>query len=91
VNFGSGESERPMAGNGAYAPAKGAIRSLTRVLATEWGRYGITVNTVVPVAITPAYERWKTESPDEEQRRLEQTPLRAEVTRTGTSRHSYRS
>jgi NAD(P)-dependent dehydrogenase (short-subunit alcohol dehydrogenase family) len=76
VNFGSGESERPMAGQGAYAPAKGAIRSLTRILATEWGKYGITVNTVVPVALTPAYERWKAENPEEELRRLQQTPLR---------------
>ncbi|MBC7330861.1 MAG: SDR family oxidoreductase [Synergistetes bacterium] len=32
----------------AYAASKGAIASLTKALATEWGRYGIRVNAVAP-------------------------------------------
>ncbi len=34
----------------AYTAAKGAVASLTRCLAVEWGRYGIRVNAVAPGA-----------------------------------------
>lgn len=34
----------------AYTAAKGAIASLTRALAVEWGPYGVTVNSVAPGA-----------------------------------------
>ncbi len=34
----------------AYTAAKGAVASLTRALAVEWGPYGITVNSVAPGA-----------------------------------------
>jgi len=37
-----------------YAMAKEAMRALTRVAAREWGRYGITINTVCPAADTQA-------------------------------------
>ena len=39
------------AGYSAYVAAKGAIASLTRQWATEWARYGITVNTVSPTFV----------------------------------------
>jgi NAD(P)-dependent dehydrogenase (short-subunit alcohol dehydrogenase family) len=38
---------------GGYAMAKEAIRVLTRVAALEWGRYGIRVNAICPLADTP--------------------------------------
>jgi NAD(P)-dependent dehydrogenase (short-subunit alcohol dehydrogenase family) len=40
---------------GGYAMAKEAIRVLTRVAALEWGRHGIRVNAVCPLASTPGF------------------------------------
>ena len=40
----------------AYNVTKEAIRALTRTLANEWGVYGITVNTLLPSGLSPAYE-----------------------------------
>lgn len=39
------------AGYSAYVAAKGAIDSLTRQEATEWAKYGITVNAIAPTFI----------------------------------------
>lgn len=38
------------AGYGPYAASNEAIRSLTRTAANEWGRFGITVNCVLPAS-----------------------------------------
>ena len=45
-------------GYGVYAAAKQAIRSLTRAAAHEWAKDGIRVNTIVPIAMTPALQDW---------------------------------
>jgi NAD(P)-dependent dehydrogenase (short-subunit alcohol dehydrogenase family) len=71
INFGSEHSDRPALGHAAYASAKGAVRSMTRVLAWEWGRYGISVNTVWPVAATPAWMAWAEADPDAERKQIE--------------------
>lgn len=76
INFGSQQAEMPFAGNTAGACVKGAIRSLTRALAREWGKYGITVNTVVPSAVTASYERWREARPEQEQFVRDQMPLK---------------
>ena len=39
------------AGYSAYVAAKGAISSLTRQWATEWARYGIHVNAIMPTFV----------------------------------------
>jgi NAD(P)-dependent dehydrogenase (short-subunit alcohol dehydrogenase family) len=39
------------AGYSAYVAAKGAISSLTRQWATEWAKYGITVNGIAPTFV----------------------------------------
>lgn len=55
INMGSIHSEVGMlasSGLSAYAAAKGGVKMLTKQLATEWAKYGITVN-----AIGPAYFR----------------------------------
>lgn len=41
----------------AYAGVKGAQRGFARSLAREWGRDGIRVNSLAPLASTPAMER----------------------------------
>jgi NAD(P)-dependent dehydrogenase (short-subunit alcohol dehydrogenase family) len=39
------------AGYSAYVAAKGAINALTRQWATEWAKYGITVNAIAPTFV----------------------------------------
>ena len=48
VNIGSVVSTRPSPGQAVYAATKGALASLTRALAVEYGRKGIRVNCVEP-------------------------------------------
>jgi NAD(P)-dependent dehydrogenase (short-subunit alcohol dehydrogenase family) len=56
VNMGSGSSLLPHPSMGGYAMSKEAIRVLSRVAAVEWGRFGIRVNAICPVAETPGLE-----------------------------------
>jgi len=58
VNFGSGGATMGLAETGAYAIAKEGVRGLTKVAATGWGQYGITVNTVCPMVATPLFDIW---------------------------------
>ena len=52
INIGSVRAQLGInAGYSAYVAAKGAIASLTRQWATEWARYGITVNTIAPTFV----------------------------------------
>jgi NAD(P)-dependent dehydrogenase (short-subunit alcohol dehydrogenase family) len=46
------------AGYSAYSTSKGATDSLTRVLATEWGRHGINVNAIAPAVFRSALTAW---------------------------------
>ncbi|MEU1369768.1 SDR family oxidoreductase [Streptomyces sp. NPDC005803] len=64
VNFGSSTAVYGNATFGAYAMAKEAIRGLSRVAAREWGRYGIRVNVVVPVAMSPASVEFSQKNPE---------------------------
>jgi NAD(P)-dependent dehydrogenase (short-subunit alcohol dehydrogenase family) len=76
VNFGSEASDYPETSVGLnYTAAKGAVRSLTRGLALEWGEHGITVNTVWPVASTPPHKVWAEHNPDVAAGHLERTAL----------------
>jgi NAD(P)-dependent dehydrogenase (short-subunit alcohol dehydrogenase family) len=52
INYGSAVDVRGMAGFGAYAMTKGAVRALTRVAATEWGPDNIRVNLILPSGLT---------------------------------------
>jgi NAD(P)-dependent dehydrogenase (short-subunit alcohol dehydrogenase family) len=75
VNFGSSTAITGDASFGSYAMAKEAIRGLSRVAATEWGRFGIRVNTVVPSAMSPAAEEWRDRHPETFASHVKQTPL----------------
>lgn len=75
VNFGSATAIRGSAGFGAYAMAKEAIRGLSRVAATEWGRYGIRVNVIVPHALSPAAAEFHAADPELAAQVLKTIPL----------------
>ena len=51
VNLSSGASVSGRPGAAHYATSKAAINMLTKVMAMELGRYGITVNAIAPVLI----------------------------------------
>ncbi len=51
VNLGSQAGAIALPGESVYCMTKAAIAHLTRCLAVEWGRYGITVNAVAPTFI----------------------------------------
>ncbi len=59
----------------AYCTSKGGLILLTKVLAIEWGKYGININAVAPtVILTPMGEKaWS--DPEKRAKMLEQIPL----------------
>lgn len=63
VNFGSGAATQGMPTQLAYAAAKEAIRAMTRVAANEWGRQGIRVNSICPLARSEAMVGWAAQQP----------------------------
>jgi NAD(P)-dependent dehydrogenase (short-subunit alcohol dehydrogenase family) len=75
VNFGSGSGLTARPAMGAYAAAKEALRTMSRVAAAEWGRYGIRVNVVCPLASSPGYESWTADLPDAAASLAAQVPL----------------
>jgi NAD(P)-dependent dehydrogenase (short-subunit alcohol dehydrogenase family) len=54
INISSSSAFVGSIGISAYATAKAGVVNLTRVLANEWGRYGITVNSVCPGYVVTA-------------------------------------
>ncbi len=64
INFASGAGLFGNFGQCAYAAAKEGIRGLSRVAATEWGRDGINVNVICPLAWTAQLENFQDAYPD---------------------------
>lgn len=64
INFASGAGLFGNYGQCSYAAAKEGIRGLTRVAATEWGKDGINVNVVCPLAWTAQLENFQKAYPD---------------------------
>lgn len=65
VNMGSGSAIRPdLTAFGAYGACKEAIRTMSRAAACEWGRDGIRVNVVLPLAMSPGMAGFLDEHPE---------------------------
>jgi 2-hydroxycyclohexanecarboxyl-CoA dehydrogenase len=58
INLSSGSGMEGFPGNTPYNATKEAIRALTRTAAREWGKYGISVNTINPSLKTDAWDNW---------------------------------
>jgi len=69
INFGSGGATMGLPELGAYNIAKEGVRGLTKTAAVGWGQYGITVNTICPLAASDAYRTWFEDMIDDEGRR----------------------
>ena len=59
----------------ATAAAKEGIRGLSRVAATEWGRDGINVNVVCPLAWTAKLEQFRQAYPDAFKANVKMPPM----------------
>lgn len=75
INFASGAGLFGNYGQCAYAAAKEGIRGLTRVAATEWGKDGINVNIVCPLAWTAQLEKFEQAYPDAFKQNVKMPPM----------------
>jgi len=86
IFIGSIHTRRAFPGASAYAATKGALETLTRVLAAELGEHNIRVNCVVPGAIlTEIYERAGLLSAAESAERLHSMASSHALGRIGTN------
>lgn len=76
INFASSAGSEGMAGNAVYAAAKEGIRGLSRSLALEWGREGIRVNMIRPIALSPSMAGWAEAYPKVAAAQAAMIPLR---------------
>ncbi|MFN8028464.1 MAG: SDR family oxidoreductase [Acidimicrobiia bacterium] len=66
VNFSSGAASDGTPWMVGYAASKAGIRALSHVAAREWGRFQIRVNSVCPLAMSPAVGKYYEGRPDDE-------------------------
>lgn len=75
INFASGAGLFGNFGQCSYAAAKEGIRGLTRVAATEWGKDGINVNIVCPLAWTAQLENFEKAYPEAFKQNVKMPPM----------------
>ena len=75
INFASGAGLFGNYGQCAYAAAKEGIRGLSRVAATEWGKDGINVNVICPLAWTAQLENFKNAYPEAFDKNVHMPPM----------------
>ena len=71
----------------AYMASKGAISSMTKGLAIDFGKYGVRVNCLAPGAIWT--DRYEALDDEEVTKRLETIPIRAFSTKETMGEHVY--
>lgn len=75
INFASGAGLFGNYGQCAYAAAKEGIRGLSRVAATEWGKDGINVNIICPLAWTAQVENFEKAYPEAFKANVKMPPM----------------
>lgn len=75
INIGSASGLEGSRGMGAYGAAKEAIRSLSKTAAREWGRDGINVNVLCPLANSPGVATLMESDPQFEARVTASQPI----------------
>ena len=76
VNISSVAAIMGLVNRAGYGATKGGVMLLTRCLALEWGRHGITVNAVGPgITVTPLVRPYLAASPERERTMLHKIPL----------------
>ena len=75
INFASGAGLFGNFGQSAYAAAKEGVRGLSRVAATEWGKDGINVNVVCPLAWTAQLENFQKAYPEAFKANVKMPPM----------------
>ncbi|MFQ5521218.1 MAG: SDR family NAD(P)-dependent oxidoreductase [Candidatus Methylomirabilia bacterium] len=75
INVGSIFGELGTRGFAPYAAAKAGLHALTRSLAYEWARYGVTVNCIAPGYVRTDFNRPALADPKTRERILSRIPL----------------
>lgn len=75
ITLASVSSQVANADYAAYATSKGALVQLTRILALEWARYGITVNAIGPAMTPTPMTESRLADPEARRHALERIPM----------------
>lgn len=76
INIASIDGLKGSANVTAYSASKGGVVALTRALALEWARHGVTVNAVAPGYFDTAMSRQGLDVPETRERILKRIPMR---------------
>lgn len=76
INFASGTGIIGKVNQASYAAAKEAIRAITRVVANEFGPFGVTANLISPIADSPGIQDWAKEFPEAYEKMLDGIPTK---------------
>jgi NAD(P)-dependent dehydrogenase (short-subunit alcohol dehydrogenase family) len=76
INFGTRQGIYGEPGDGVYGANKEGIRALSRSAAREWGQFGIRVNVINPLAMSPSAEAFFAENPERAQKYYDAIALR---------------
>lgn len=76
INISAAAGMKGLPGMSIYSTVKDGFRGLTRVWATEFGPFGVNVNSFCPYAWTPTLQKWCDENPEAAAKTMEACPMR---------------